>query len=259
MRGRAGRLAGLARPGLGRRARGAIGAHRATTSARSRSLHERGVLYECFCSRADVRRAASAPHGPDGPLYSGPLPRPDRERARRPPLARPSAVAARAHAGHGRVPRRPRRPAARDARGHERRHRPAAQRRRRRLPARGRRRRCGPGRHARRARGRSARLDGASAPALPSCSSWRPSRATRTSRCCSAPTASGSRSATAPSGSRSCARGAPTRARSSAGSRTAPGCSSVPSPVPPATSSSASTRPRCAREPARVDPGELRW
>ncbi len=27
------------------------------------ALRERGVLYECFCSRADVRRAASAPHG----------------------------------------------------------------------------------------------------------------------------------------------------------------------------------------------------
>jgi glutamyl-tRNA synthetase len=35
------------------------------------TLRERGVLYECFCSRADVRRAASAPHGPDGPRYSG--------------------------------------------------------------------------------------------------------------------------------------------------------------------------------------------
>ena len=35
------------------------------------ALNERGVLYECFCSRADIRRAASAPHGPDGPLYSG--------------------------------------------------------------------------------------------------------------------------------------------------------------------------------------------
>jgi glutamyl-tRNA synthetase len=35
------------------------------------ALRERGVLYECFCSRADVRRAASAPHGPDGPLYTG--------------------------------------------------------------------------------------------------------------------------------------------------------------------------------------------
>ena len=35
------------------------------------ALDERGVLYECFCSRADVRRAASAPHGPEGPLYPG--------------------------------------------------------------------------------------------------------------------------------------------------------------------------------------------
>ena len=35
------------------------------------TLRERGVLYECFCSRADVRRAASAPHGPDGPVYTG--------------------------------------------------------------------------------------------------------------------------------------------------------------------------------------------
>ena len=35
------------------------------------TLRARGVLYECFCSRADVRRAASAPHGPDGPIYGG--------------------------------------------------------------------------------------------------------------------------------------------------------------------------------------------
>jgi glutamyl-tRNA synthetase len=35
------------------------------------ALRERGALYECFCSRADVRRAASAPHGPDGPVYGG--------------------------------------------------------------------------------------------------------------------------------------------------------------------------------------------
>jgi glutamyl-queuosine tRNA(Asp) synthetase len=35
------------------------------------ALGRRGVLYECFCSRTDVRRAASAPHGPDGPTYSG--------------------------------------------------------------------------------------------------------------------------------------------------------------------------------------------
>ncbi len=36
-----------------------------------RALREHGVLYECFCSRADVRRAASAPHGADGPMYGG--------------------------------------------------------------------------------------------------------------------------------------------------------------------------------------------
>jgi glutamyl-tRNA synthetase len=35
------------------------------------TLRERGVAYECFCSRADVRRAAAAPHGPDGPIYNG--------------------------------------------------------------------------------------------------------------------------------------------------------------------------------------------
>jgi glutamyl-tRNA synthetase len=35
------------------------------------SLNELGMLYECFCSRADVRGAASAPHGPEGPLYTG--------------------------------------------------------------------------------------------------------------------------------------------------------------------------------------------
>ena len=30
-----------------------------------------GVAYPCFCTRADIAAAASAPHGPDGPLYSG--------------------------------------------------------------------------------------------------------------------------------------------------------------------------------------------
>jgi glutamyl-Q tRNA(Asp) synthetase len=39
-------------------------------------LERRGLLYPCFCSRADIRRevaaSASAPHGPDGaPLYPG--------------------------------------------------------------------------------------------------------------------------------------------------------------------------------------------
>ncbi|WP_337998046.1 tRNA glutamyl-Q(34) synthetase GluQRS [Oleispirillum naphthae] len=39
------------------------------------SLKAEGLLYPCFCSRADIAReiaaSASAPHGPDGPLYPG--------------------------------------------------------------------------------------------------------------------------------------------------------------------------------------------
>lgn len=38
-------------------------------------LDARGLLYPCFCTRADIAReaaaSASAPHGPDGPLYPG--------------------------------------------------------------------------------------------------------------------------------------------------------------------------------------------
>jgi glutamyl-Q tRNA(Asp) synthetase len=38
-------------------------------------LDERGLVYPCFCSRADIVRevaaSANAPHGPDGPLYPG--------------------------------------------------------------------------------------------------------------------------------------------------------------------------------------------
>lgn len=30
-----------------------------------------GLLYPCFCTRADVARSATAPHGPEGPLYPG--------------------------------------------------------------------------------------------------------------------------------------------------------------------------------------------
>ena len=35
-------------------------------------LAARGLIYPCFCSRAEIRASASAPHGPDGgPVYPG--------------------------------------------------------------------------------------------------------------------------------------------------------------------------------------------
>jgi glutamyl-Q tRNA(Asp) synthetase len=34
-------------------------------------LSTMGLIYPCFCTRADIANAASAPHGPDGPLYPG--------------------------------------------------------------------------------------------------------------------------------------------------------------------------------------------
>jgi len=50
--------------------------HRARHAAVLAALGERGLVYPCFCSRADVLRelegAGGAPHGPDGgPLYPG--------------------------------------------------------------------------------------------------------------------------------------------------------------------------------------------
>lgn len=34
-------------------------------------LRETGLVYPCFCTRADIAASLSAPHGPDGPLYPG--------------------------------------------------------------------------------------------------------------------------------------------------------------------------------------------
>ena len=34
-------------------------------------LRDRGLVYPCYCTRKDVRKAASAPHGPGGVVYPG--------------------------------------------------------------------------------------------------------------------------------------------------------------------------------------------
>ncbi|WP_298394960.1 tRNA glutamyl-Q(34) synthetase GluQRS [Sphingobium sp.] len=34
-------------------------------------LRSQGLLYPCFCTRADIQASLSAPHGPEGPVYPG--------------------------------------------------------------------------------------------------------------------------------------------------------------------------------------------
>ncbi|MEK7343170.1 MAG: tRNA glutamyl-Q(34) synthetase GluQRS [Pseudomonadota bacterium] len=34
-------------------------------------LRDMGLLYPCFCTRADIQASLSAPHGPEGPVYPG--------------------------------------------------------------------------------------------------------------------------------------------------------------------------------------------
>jgi glutamyl-Q tRNA(Asp) synthetase len=34
-------------------------------------IKDAGLVYPCFCTRADIARSVAAPHGPEGPLYPG--------------------------------------------------------------------------------------------------------------------------------------------------------------------------------------------
>ncbi len=45
--------------------------HLAAYGAVLDGLRRRGLLYPCFCSRADIARAGAAPHGPEGAVYPG--------------------------------------------------------------------------------------------------------------------------------------------------------------------------------------------
>ena len=46
-------------------------AHAAEYRASLANLQAAGLLYPCFCTRADVARSQTAPHGPEGPIYPG--------------------------------------------------------------------------------------------------------------------------------------------------------------------------------------------
>ena len=194
-RGRASSCATCARSGSTGTAR-SCSSRTATTPTRRRSsgCAPAGDLYECFCTRAEIRAAASAPHGPlpEGAYPGTCLRLTEAERRRKRAGGRPPAL--RVRAGGARVAFTDRLHGA--ARGRRRRLRGAPQRRRARLQPRGRRRRRLAGDRRGRARRRPARLDAAPALARPSCSGC-PRRRTRTCRSCSGRTARGWPSATA--------------------------------------------------------------
>lgn len=55
-------------------------------------LRAMGLLYPCFCTRADIAASVSAPHGPEGPVYPGTCRAlPEQERARRIAAGEPHA------------------------------------------------------------------------------------------------------------------------------------------------------------------------
>jgi glutamyl-Q tRNA(Asp) synthetase len=45
--------------------------HLAEYAAALDALRAGGLLYPCFCTRAEIARSGVAPHGPDGPIYPG--------------------------------------------------------------------------------------------------------------------------------------------------------------------------------------------
>jgi len=68
-------------------------AHLAEYRATLGLLEGRGLLYPCFCSRADIAAAATAPHGPEGAVYPGTCRRlPKEEAARRVAAGEPHAL-----------------------------------------------------------------------------------------------------------------------------------------------------------------------
>ena len=187
-----------------------------------------GRAFRCWCSRAEVARAAAAPHGPadDGPRYPGTC----RARTTPPPRDRRPSVRLRVDARARRIHRRRARPARGRSRRRDRRLHHPPRRRHPRLSARRRRRRRGHGHHRGRARRRPRRLD--RAPAAP-LSRARPGRAALLprARSSSAPTAHASPSATAPSPYARSPSAAARPPRSSGGSRTP--SAFCPSPSPP--------------------------